>query len=174
MESLIKPALPDIKVRNALKPGDLGRIAAIHGEQYAHECGYGLNFEAYVLKGLGEFAQEFDASKDQVWICEYDERIAGCLFAQHRASAVQLRFFIFLPEFRGMGLGKRLMGEFIDFMKSCGYKHAYLWTTDEQQSAVALYEKYGFVLTGERRSDSFDKVVTERKYELVLNEWQND
>lgn len=170
MKSFVIPHLPDISVRNEIKPGDLGRIATIHGELYADEFGYGLNFEAYVLKGLGEFAQKFDAWQDHVWICEHNDQIAGCLFAQHRESAVQLRYFIFLPEYRGLGLGKILMDEFIGFMKSRGYRQAYLWTTDEQRSAAFLYEKYGFVLTEEKQSDAFDKVLTERKYELTLDQ----
>jgi ribosomal protein S18 acetylase RimI-like enzyme len=168
MEIQTRPAQLDVKVRNILKPGDLGSIAAIHGKLYADECGYGLNFEAYVLKGLSEFAQNFDSTKDQVWICECDGRIVGCLFAQHRPNAVQLRYFILLPEFRGMGLGKKLMTEFINFIYSNVHKSAYLWTTDEQESATALYEKYGFMLTEEKQSEEFGKVLTERKYELAL------
>lgn len=164
------PLLSDIAIRNTLRPGDLGLIAAIHGDIYAKECGYGLNFEAYVLKGLGEFAQQFDPIKDKLWICEHEDRFVGCLVAQHRADAIQLRYFIFLPGYRGIGLGKRLMGEFMDFMTSAGCKHAYLWTTEEQQSAVALYERYGFVLSEERTSNAFDKVLTERKYELTVNQ----
>lgn len=174
METQMKPALAEIAVRNVLKPGDLGQIAAIHGELYARECGYGVNFEAYVLKGLGELAQEYDATKDKVWLCEYQERLIGCLVAQHRLAALQLRYFIFLPEYRGIGLGKMLMSEFIAFMKSGGYRNAYLWTTDEQQSAVALYEKHGFVLTEEKHSDAFGKELTERKYELDLSLKTND
>lgn len=167
MDNKTKPALSDITVRNSLAPGDLGNIAAIHGELYARECGYGLNFEAYVLKGLGEFAQQYDATGDKVWICEYEGRLVGCLVAQHRTNALQLRYFIFLPEYRGIGLGKKLMTEFIAFVKSSGHRHVYLWTTDEQESAVALYEKYGFILTEEKQSDTFHKTLTERKYELV-------
>lgn len=174
METQMKPALAEIAVRNVLKPGDLGQIAAIHGELYARECGYGVNFEAYVLKGLGELAQEYDATKDKVWLCGHQERLIGCLVAQHRLAALQLRYFIFLPEYRGIGLGKMLMSEFIAFMKSGGYRNAYLWTTDEQQSAVALYEKHGFVLTEEKRSDAFGKELTERKYELDLSLKTND
>jgi peptidyl-dipeptidase Dcp len=165
-----KPLLPDITLRNTLRPGDLGLIASMHGDIYARECGYGLNFEAYVLKGLGEFAQQYDPEKDKLWLCEHENRVVGCLVAQHRADAVQLRYFIFLPEYRGIGLGKRLMGEFVEFMVSTGCGHAYLWTTEEQQPAVALYERFGFVLTEQKQSDAFDKALTELKYELTLNQ----
>lgn len=167
MENSEIPRIQDIKVRKALMPGDLGRIATIHGELYSEEYGYGLNFEAYVLKGLSEFAQAHDASNDQVWICEHADQCAGCLFAQHREDAIQLRYFILLPKFRGIGLGKKLMSEFMAFYNSSSYERAYLWTTDEQQSATFLYEKYGFILTEEKKSDAFDKVLTERKYELT-------
>lgn len=165
-----KPLLSDVTIRNTLSPGDLGLIAAIHGDIYAKECGYGLNFEAYVLKGLGEFAQQYDPKKDKLWLCEHDNRVVGCLVAQHRADAVQLRYFIFLPEYRGIGLGKKLMGEFVAFMTSIGCKRAYLWTTEDQQSAIALYERYGFVLSEQRLSDAFEKELTEQKYELTLNQ----
>jgi len=168
MTIAVKPDLSAINLRTKLLPGDLGYIAYVHGDLYAKECGYGLNFEAYVLKGLNEFAHEYDALKDKVWICEHDNRIVGFLVAQHRDDTMQLRYFIFLPEYRGIGLGKKLMNEFISFLKTSGCKHAYLWTTNEQLSAIALYEKYGFKLTEEKPSNTFNKPLIERKYDLIL------
>jgi len=160
--------LSDIDVRNELLPGDLGYIAYIHGDLYARECGYGLKFETYVLDGLKDFAKEYDAVKDRVWICEHNGRIIGCLVAQHRGVQVQLRYFIFLPEYRGIGLGKYLLKQFVAFLQAGGVKQAYLWTTEEQQAAIALYEKMGFQLAEESASDSFGKPVMERRYNLTL------
>lgn len=168
MNSVAKPDLSVIKLRNELHPGDLGYIAHVHGDLYAKEYGYGLRFEAYVLEGLNHFAQEYNIIKDKVWICEHDTRIIGFLVAQHRVDAIQLRYFIFLPAYRGIGLGKKLMNEFIDFMRTTGCLHAYLWTTNEQHSAIALYEKYGFELTEEKPSNNFDKPLIERRYDLIL------
>lgn len=170
MDTLIKPDLDAIKIRSKLLPGDLGYIAHIHGDLYAKECGYGLNFEAYVLQGLKDFALEYDEAKDKVWICEHGNRIIGCLVAQHRSDALQLRYFIFLPEYRGIGLGKKLMEEFLDFMQSGCYSNAYLWTTEEQHSAIALYTRYGFKLSDEKPSGAFGKELVERRYDLVLNQ----
>lgn len=161
--------ISEITVRNLLMPGDLGYIAAMHGELYARECNYGLSFESYVLAGLAEFARQYDSEKDRIWVCEYQGRVIGSLVAQHREDVVQLRYFIFLPEYRGAGLGKQLMNAFLSFMEEKGYRQAYLWTTDEQQSAVALYERCGFVLAEEKESGVFGKILTERKYELSLN-----
>jgi peptidyl-dipeptidase Dcp len=160
--------LDDISLRRALLPGDLGYIAYMHGDLYAKECGYGLNFEAYVLDGLGELAHEYDAEKDRIWMCEHEGRIIGVLVAQHRQSAIQLRYFIFLPEYRGIGLGKKMMAEFIAFMEQRGVKDAYLWTTDEQHAAISLYTRFGFKLTEEKPSNAFGKPLIERRYDLHL------
>ena len=161
-------ALQDITIRNTLVPGDLGYIAYVHGELYAKECGYGLNFEAYVLKGLHEFAHEYNSEKDKVWICEFESKIIGFLIAQHRQNAMQLRYFIFRPEFRGVGLGKKLLNEFKQFMIASGTTKAYLWTTNEQLAAIALYEKFGFFLSEEKPSNAFGKTLIERLYDLEL------
>jgi len=161
-------SLNDISLRNELLPGDLGYVAYLHGLLYAKERGYGLNFEGYVLDGLGEFAHRYDPSKDRVWICEHDGKIIGFLMGLKRVDSVQLRYFIFLPEYRGIGLGKKLMTEFITFMKQCGVTHAYLWTTDEQLAAISLYTRFGFKLTEEKPSHSFGKPLTERRYDLHL------
>jgi peptidyl-dipeptidase Dcp len=160
--------LADIHIRRELLPGDLGYIAYIHGLLYAKELGYGLNFEAYVLGGLQEFARKYDTSKDRVWICLHEEKIIGCLVGVHRDDIVQFRYFIFLPEYRGIGLGKVLMNEFLEYMKECGCNKAYLWTTNDQQAAISLYTRYGFRLTEEKKSRAFDKELTELRYDLEL------
>lgn len=160
--------IDDIKIRTTLNPGDLGYIAYLHGDIYARECGYGLNFESYVLQGLGEFARQYDAVKDRVWICEHEHQIIGVLIGVRRENSVQLRYFILRPEYRGIGLGKKLMDEFIAYVKDAGVDNAYLWTTNEQHAAISLYTRYGFRLTEEKLSNNFDKEVTERRYDLVV------
>ncbi|QNK64666.1 bifunctional helix-turn-helix transcriptional regulator/GNAT family N-acetyltransferase [Pedobacter sp. PAMC26386] len=160
--------LADIKIRQQLLPGDLGYIAYIHGKLYAEELGYGINFEAYVLEGLREFAKQYHPEKDRVWICEHEEKIIGFLVAFHREDSLQFRYFIFLPEYRGIGLGKKLMDQFLTFMKQAGYRKAFLYTTNEQQAGIALYEKNGFVLSEEKKSYAFGKELDERRYDLIL------
>lgn len=156
----------EVTIRIRLAPGDLGYIAYLHGRIYDLESGYGLGFESYVLKGLGEFGQEFDPERDRVWICEDGEGIVGFLAGVSHGDSLQLRYFILLPEYRGRGLGRRLMDLFIAFLRDRGYHHAFLWTTNEQHAAIALYSKYGFRLTEEKESSGFGKRLIEQKYEL--------
>jgi DNA-binding MarR family transcriptional regulator/N-acetylglutamate synthase-like GNAT family acetyltransferase len=156
-----------VTIRTRLEPGDLGYIAYLHGRIYARENRFGLGFESYVLEGLGEFGSRYDPGKDRVWICEDGKEIVGFLMGVDRENALQLRYFILLPEYRGMGLGKRLMDLFMGYVRERSYQRAYLWTTHEQQAAISLYIRYGFRLTEEKESMAFDKPLVERKYEWV-------
>lgn len=158
----------NIKIRTGLRPGDLGYIAYLHGKIYDEECGYGRGFESYVLEGLAVFLREYDPSKDRVWICEDGNKIVGFLSGVYRDHAVQLRYFILSPEYRGHGLGKKLMQSFMAYMKEIKCPRAYLWTTREQETAIALYERFGFRLSEEVPSESFDKPLVEQRYDMEL------
>jgi len=163
-----KVSLQDVSVRTELGPGDIGYVIHRHGALYAREYGYGLQFETYVAKGLCEFVERFDPRTNRVWICEHEARIVGFLLLMNRGEAAQLRYFLIEPEYRGIGLGSRLMTLFVDFLKTCGYRSAYLWTTDELTTAARLYTRCGFTLTEEKESMAFGKSLTERRYDLAL------
>jgi peptidyl-dipeptidase Dcp len=161
--------LSEIRIRNDLRPGDLGYVVHRHGVLYAAEYGYGLAFEAYVAAGLQEFHDRYDPSRDRVWVCEDQGRIVGFLLLMHRDSdAAQLRYFLIEPECRGIGLGKKLMGLYMDFLRACGYRSSYLWTTHELAAAASLYTRHGFRLAEERPSTAFGKALREQRYEVTL------
>jgi peptidyl-dipeptidase Dcp len=167
MESKIN--IDDISIRTELEPGDLGWVIHRHGKLYSHEYNYGISFEAYVGKGLLEFYHSYDPLKDCIWICEHRNTIVGCLLLMHRPeNAAQLRYFYLEPEYRGLGLGTKLMLLYMEFLKRAGYRSCYLWTTHEQDAAATLYKRHGFRLTEEKDSSSFGKKLREQRYELVI------
>lgn len=162
--------LEDISVRNTLTQGDLGYVVHLHGALYGAEYGYGIEFETYVAHGIYEFYKNYDPQKDRVWICEHNGKIVGFLALMHRENdAAQLRYFIIEKEYRGIGLGKKLMDLFMECLLNHGYKSAYLLTTHELHAAAALYKKHGFKLTEERESNDFNKRVRLQRYDLVVN-----
>ncbi len=159
--------LNDIGIRNTFLPGDIGYIIHLHGHLYAAEYNYGIEFEIYVAEGLLDFYTRFDPGKDRFWICEHDNKIVGFLLLMHRENnAAQLRYFLIHPDYRGIGLGKKLMELFMQFFYERKYTSGYLWTTHELEAAASLYTRHGFKLTKEVESTAFGKPLREQKYEL--------
>ena len=98
-------SVDDITIRTTLQPGDIGYITYLHGTLYQQEYGYGIAFESYVAAGLHEFYSSYDPAKDCAWICERNGSIVGFLLLMHRDKTIaQLRYFILLPAYRGIGL----------------------------------------------------------------------
>jgi len=160
--------IDDIRIRTELRPGDIGYVIYMHGRLYKKEYNYGIEFETYVAAGLAEFYQQYDPQKDRVWICEHRNNIVGFLLLMHRGDAAQLRYFILKPQYRGIGLGNKLMTLYVEHLKQCKYQVSYLWTTDELPASAHLYQKFGFKLTEQKPSTAFGKPVTEQRYDLVL------
>jgi ribosomal protein S18 acetylase RimI-like enzyme len=166
---ITKKGLNHINIRTKLQSGDIGYVIHLHGSLYKKEFNYGIPFENYVAEGLLEFYNQYDPAKDAVWICEHDYKMVGFLLLIHRPdNTAQLRYFLLDPLYRGIGLGRTLMDLFMQHAKEIGFRYVYLWTTQEQQSAAALYSKYGFTLAEEKYSEAFGKALYEHKYELHL------
>jgi peptidyl-dipeptidase Dcp len=85
-----------------------------------------------------------------------------------RGKAAQLRYFLIEPEYRGLGLGRKLLNLYMDFLHRCGYRQSYLWTTHELTIAASLYKRIGFNLTEEKESTDFGKPLLEQRYDLIL------
>ena len=161
--------LDDISIRTVLKPGDIGYVIYMHGYLYQQEYNFGIGFEAYVAKSFYEFYEQYDERLDRVWVAEHAGKIVGFLLLMHREPGVaQLRYFILDPEYRGIGLGKKLSLLFMEELRSMGYERSYLWTTDELSTAAGIYRKMGYQLTAEVASESFGKPLKEQRYELIL------
>lgn len=49
-----------------------------------------------------------------------------------------------LPEVRGIGLGKRIIEECLEFARENGYRQVYIESMPELENALKVYEKFGF------------------------------
>jgi GNAT superfamily N-acetyltransferase len=161
-------SLEEISIRTHLQPGDIGYVTYMHGALYSREYNYGLQFESYVANGLCEFYEKYNPKRNRIWACEHNSRMIGFLLLMDRGDAAQLRYFLIEPEYRGIGLGSKLMSLYMDFLRECGYKQSYLWTTHELSTAAFLYKLHGFTLTEEKESTAFGKPLREQRYDLVL------
>ncbi len=151
------------------RPGDIGWMISLHGELYGREYGWNDEFEQLVA-GIGaEFLARFDPARERAWVAEVDGERVGCalVVSASRAEA-KLRLVLVHPRARGLGLGRRLVREAIDFARHCGYRKLSLWTNDCLHAARAIYVAAGFKLLSEEPHHSFGKQLVGQYWALPL------
>jgi N-acetylglutamate synthase-like GNAT family acetyltransferase len=157
---------PTIKIRNDLKPGDIGYLTYLHGVLYAEAHGWDHTFEAYVAGPLAEFAKSQN-DRQRIWVVEKDGKLAGSIaIVEASEKKAQLRWLLLHPDLRGHGIGRILVEEAISFCKDSDYSSVFLWTASTQTAAAKLYESVGFHLTEEHTHELWGSTVTEQRYDL--------
>jgi DNA-binding MarR family transcriptional regulator/N-acetylglutamate synthase-like GNAT family acetyltransferase len=152
-----------------LDSGDLGWVIQRHGEIYRDEYGWDLSFEALVAEIVAMYISNHRPEREQAWIAEVDGSRAGCVFCcQRDADTAQLRILLVEPSARGLGIGRRLVDECIDFARETGYRTIMLWTNDVLVSARRIYEAAGFRLVDEEPHYSFGHDLVGQNWELAL------
>jgi len=173
IEQLLDPAAPAPRTRTALLrepgPGDLGWVVQQHGEIYAREYGWNLEFEGLVAGIVADYVRKFQPAWEQGWIAELDGQRVGSVFVVRKsATTAQLRMLLITPAARGLGLGARLTDECIAFARRKGYRKMVLWTNDCLDAARAIYAKRGFKLVKSEPYEGFGKQLVGETWELKL------
>lgn len=140
------------------QPGDMGWVVHRHGVLYAQEYGYDETFEALVAEIAAKFIQRFDPKRERCWIAERDGEIVGSVFLVKKSKTVaKLRLLLVEPSARGLGIGKRLVGECLRFARQASYKKIVLWTQSELPAARHIYQEAGFRLTKQEKHRSWGR-----------------
>jgi DNA-binding MarR family transcriptional regulator/GNAT superfamily N-acetyltransferase len=151
------------------RPGDLGWVVQQHGEIYAAEYGYSVEFEALVADVAANYLRRFDPAWEKGWIAELDgERVGAVFVVRKSATVAQLRLLILASQARGLGLGKRLVDECIAFARAKGYRKLVLWTNGQLDAARAIYAARGFRRTGSEPLHAYGRKLTAETWELPL------
>src|SRR5512144_2375923 len=157
-----------IRLRNP-RPGDYGRVVALHGELYAREFGYDGRFEALVAGIVAEYIENFDRKRERCWIAEMAGEVVGSVFLVRKSATVaKLRLLIIHPKARGQGLGRRLTRACIRFARKKKYRKIVLWTQSHLGAARAIYEAEGFRKIASEPHRSFGKRLVAETWELRL------
>jgi GNAT superfamily N-acetyltransferase len=158
----------NLLIRPADRPGDLGWIVMAHGEVYHREFGWNTGFEALVARIVADYAAGHDPAREAAWIAEADGERVGCvmLVADAQPGAARLRVLIVTEAARGLGAGRRLVRQCLDFARASGYERVTLWTVDGLSSARKIYEAAGFTLAGEEPHPGFGHEVVGQTWTL--------
>jgi len=81
-------------------------------------------------------------------VVELDEHIVGGGGLQavdnESVKTCELQKLYFLPQARGLGIGKTLLQKILETAQAFGFKQCYLESFDNMHAAIGLYEKQGF------------------------------
>jgi ribosomal protein S18 acetylase RimI-like enzyme len=156
-------------LRRELRPGDLGAIVAHHGRLYAREYGVDARFEADVAATVAAAGRRgWPTASEALWIVERRGEHAGSLAITDEGQGMAaLRWFVLDPELRGLGLGRSLVGEAVEFAERAGYEGVGLETFSELRAAAHLYRQAGFEIQWATTGPRWGRAeITYQRYEL--------
>jgi GNAT superfamily N-acetyltransferase len=147
----------------------MGWVVHRHGALYAQEYGWDERFEALVAEIVAKFVQNFDPKVERCWIAEREDEIVGSVFLVKKSrNTSQLRLLLVEPSARGLGIGKRLVDECIQFARQAGYRTITLWTQSNLAAARGIYKNAGFRVVHRERHENFGYDLESETWELAL------
>ena len=147
------------------RPGALADIVGLHARYYAKHWKFGLPFETRVGMELAEYLSRHDDQRDLFLAAYGEDGAVGSVIVDASADnprGAHLRWFIVAEEMQGRGLGAELLGRAVNFCDERGYESIWLSTFAGLDAARGLYERHGFVLTGEAEIDKWGGNVQEQ------------
>ena len=100
----------------------------------------------------------FSNDKAEYWVVEIDSAIVGGVGLYPTSGldddCTELVKLYLLNDYRGLGIGKELIGKVFKEARSLSYKKVYLESIPELSEAVGLYEHMGFRMLDERLGNS--------------------
>ncbi|MFL6112068.1 MAG: GNAT family N-acetyltransferase [Catenulispora sp.] len=165
-------AVADDVTLRAPRAGDYGWAVERHGVLYAAERGFDETFEADVARIVADYAAGHDAEREAFWIAEARGRRVGCVACVRRPATdgvetAQLRMLLVEPSARGLGIGRKLVRECVDFARKVGYRRMTLYTVDGLTAAHRIYRDFGFEI-------AHSEAVEMWGHHLVEQEWTLD
>jgi DNA-binding MarR family transcriptional regulator/GNAT superfamily N-acetyltransferase len=167
LDDKIEPQIPYLLRMH--QPGDMGWIVHRQAILYAEEYGWDETYEALAAEIVAQFIKNYDPKRERAWVAERDgRRVGGVFVAKESDEIAKLRLLHVEAEARGLGIGKRLVKECVQFSRQAGYRKMTLWTQSILHAARHIYKETGFKIVSEKKHHSFGKDLTAETWELDL------
>ena len=146
-------ALPEIQIRQAAPP-DAPTIAKVLYESF-------VEYEAlYTPKGFAATTPDAEQIQERmregpVWLACRGERVVGTVAALMKGRSLYMRGMAVVPGARGLSVGVRLLQQVEEWASNQSCRRIFLSTTPFLDSAIQLYERFGFRRTDDRAQDLF-------------------
>ncbi|RCK50669.1 acetyltransferase [Thalassospira profundimaris] len=109
-----------------------------------------------------DFAAQIAAGQVYVARDDNDQPTGFIVFYPDDAIAMMLENIAVAPDHAGRGIGKRLMAFCEDTARQLGFSHVRLYTNEKMTENLAIYPHLGYVETGRRNEDGFNRVYFEK------------
>jgi DNA-binding MarR family transcriptional regulator/ribosomal protein S18 acetylase RimI-like enzyme len=153
----------------AHRAGDMGWIVSRQAALYAEEYGWTTEYEALAADIVAQFLKNFDPARERCWIAERDGAPVGAVMIVTQSNTVaKLRLLHVERAARGLGVGRRLLGECIRFSRAVGYQKITLWTQSNLLAARHLYKAAGFTCVAQEPHHRFGKDLVAETWELAV------
>ncbi len=166
----------DVPARDAtpwlLRPHRAGDISAVTQRTIAsasEEFGFNGACEVMLLQRASDFVANFEAERDCSWIAERDGVVVGAaLVKRDTLQTARLMMLHVESRARGIGIGRRLIAEAINFVTRAGYKTLELGLFDVMKSARFLAHGAGFRHADESAHTLFGQSLQQQTWQLNL------
>src|SRR6266545_3107018 len=130
-------------------PPDIEGVVALIGRVFV-EYGW-VFYPARELADLFAFERHYSAPHGALWVVRRDGGIGGSVAVERLdAKTAELHRLYLDADLRGRRLGRELVETVLAWCAREGITHLVLWSDTRFDRAHALYERMGFVKTGER------------------------
>jgi ribosomal protein S18 acetylase RimI-like enzyme len=133
-----------IEITQCESPEQIEEIRKLFCE-YENWLGIDLCFQDF-KKELANLPGKYAKPDGRLFLISVKNKPAGCIALREIDTEVcEMKRLFVREDFRGLGLGKKLIEKLIEEARSAGYKKMQLDTlADKMPSAVKLYKSYGF------------------------------
>ena len=126
-------------------------------------------FETVTLGQAAQFLGRFSATHECSWIAERDGAVVGSVAVRRVDDrTAELSLLHVESRARGIGIGRRLIAEAIEFASRAGYRTLELETLDVMKTARLLFHAAGFRHVSEEADARFGKPVQRQTWSLTL------